>query len=327
MPDIPADLTTEAILASRVKTTGTFETLSDSDWYKVTLTAGKLYSAFALQQTMAGGNLVLDLRDPSGRLLLEQDAAYDSFRSELLGGDYWGSTFGFTVRTSGTYFIAVRTANGGEMDYEVTFTQTKEYYGPVNRFGSTGNDVQNGTALSDVLFGLEGNDTIKGGAGTDSLFGGQGDDRMYGGEGRNYLEGEDGNDRLWGGSTRDRMWGGAGDDTIRGGAGNDQITGDAGRDQLFGGAGNDTFIFSRIDLQDVQGRDVIGDFKRGADRIDLDFFEGLAFSGRTAAARSVWYEQAKGGVSVQIDDTGDGQSDFTIFLTGVTRLAASDFIL
>jgi Ca2+-binding RTX toxin-like protein len=71
-------------------------------------------------------------------------------------------------------------------------------------------------------------------------------DDLFGGLSNDTLNGKDGDDRLFGGS---------GDDTLDGGAGNDIFT---------GGAGNDKIVFDRL-----KGNDVVKDFVRGQDKIDL----------------------------------------------------------
>lgn len=59
---------------------------------------------------------------------------------------------------------------------------------------------------------------------------------------------------------------------LLGGAGNDTINGRGGNDVLFGEAGNDRFVFTA-----GTGGDVIGDFTRGQDRIDVSAF-GFSFA-------------------------------------------------
>ena len=73
--------------------------------------------------------------------------------------------------------------------------------------------------------------------------------------------------------------GGAGNDTLlgnnsvnrlNGDGGQDKITGNNGADILTGGFGNDTFIFDDGDTGlGVANRDVITDFVKGSDKLDL----------------------------------------------------------
>jgi Ca2+-binding RTX toxin-like protein len=88
-------------------------------------------------------------------------------------------------------------------------------------------------------------------------------DRIIGSDGANVLHGNDGDDSIDGR---------AGNDTIVGGWGDDKISGGLGADQLTGGFGNDTFFFRTLDastLQNGKPQDVILDFVRGSDKIDL----------------------------------------------------------
>ncbi|MFO1322068.1 MAG: calcium-binding protein [Burkholderiales bacterium] len=133
--------------------------------------------------------------------------------------------------------------------------------GPVNWFGSTGDDeilVRPGTY--DVSAGA-GNDAIVGPATSAILRGESGDD---------LLIGQSKEDTLFGGPGADILQGGAGHDALRGDGGHNLLIGDAGNDWLFGqdeqdfiagGAGDD-------DLRVVDGRYVValnrGD---GADRL------------------------------------------------------------
>ncbi|SLN55202.1 Bifunctional hemolysin/adenylate cyclase precursor [Pseudooceanicola marinus] len=73
-----------------------------------------------------------------------------------------------------------------------------------------------------------------------------------------------GNDTLQGGALDDALTGGAGHDLLRGGAGDDILVDGTGRDTLQGDAGADVFALS------LDGEtDVIADFERGTDRLDL----------------------------------------------------------
>ncbi|MGQ3031519.1 MAG: M10 family metallopeptidase C-terminal domain-containing protein, partial [Ferrovibrionaceae bacterium] len=100
---------------------------------------------------------------------------------------------------------------------------------------------------------------------------------------------------------------------LLGGAGNDILNGKAGNDVLFGEGGADTFIFER-----GTGGDVIGDFARGTDKIDLSAFGFASF-----AALQATFVQAGADGAIQL-----GSGDL-IVLHGVdmAALASTDFIL
>ncbi|WP_096788054.1 M10 family metallopeptidase C-terminal domain-containing protein [Rhodobacter sp. CZR27] len=208
-------------------------------------------------------------------------------------------------------------------------------------------------ALSNVM-GAIGNmqiafDTLienaTGGFGADRLFGNAATNRLVGGSGADVLQGRAGGDRLLGGEGGDRLWGeggkdhlvgGNGADTLIGGQADDTLVGGAGRDRLTGQAGADVFVFASIaDAGRGAGSDVIVDFARGADRIDLSAMDAnaaqpgnqdftlvgaRAFSGVAGELRF-----ADGAVMGDVD--GDGRADFRILVSGAGTLGGGDFVL
>jgi Ca2+-binding RTX toxin-like protein len=116
-----------------------------------------------------------------------------------------------------------------------------------------------------------------------------------------------GNDTIIGFNTADTLRGRAGNDTLTGGDGNDTVFGGAGNDVLAGGDGNDKFAFSSFS----DGRDVVLDFVRGSDRIDMS---------------SLFAETAQSGKSFgQLTASGHLRIEHGIFATGTTTNdAASD---
>ncbi|BDA69273.1 hypothetical protein CAL7716_034390 [Calothrix sp. PCC 7716] len=138
-------------------------------------------------------------------------------------------------------------------------------------FGTSGNDVLNGTFASDFIDGEGGNDTLNGGAGNDFLNGEAGNDFHDGGVGDDIIDGEDGNDVLLGGAGNDFLDGEDGKDSLNGGAGSDTLIGEDGNDTLTGGANVDRFLFvsENVFNQSTLGTDTITDFAAGTDRIVL----------------------------------------------------------
>lgn len=171
-------------------------------------------------------------------------------------------------------------------------------------FPTNDDDVLRGDADADLLMGLRGADRLVGRGGADELIGAAGKDTLIGGRGRDTLEGGGGKDTLKGGGSRDELDGGGGRDLIMGGGGGDIILPSNGADQLFGGGGRDVFQFFRN-----SGRDIIGDFQQGRDKIEvvspfLDF-EDLRIS------------QVGDDVRIRIDRTtviveDDRQDNFTL---------------
>ncbi len=131
-------------------------------------------------------------------------------------------------------------------------------------FPTNDGDVLRGDAGADLLMGLRGADRLVGKGGDDQLIGAAGKDTLIGGRGRDSLEGGGAKDILKGGGSRDELDGGGGRDLIFGGGGADIILPSNGADHFFGGGGRDVFQFFRN-----SGRDVIGDFQQGRDKIEV----------------------------------------------------------
>ncbi|ANT63799.1 hypothetical protein AYJ57_25330 (plasmid) [Salipiger sp. CCB-MM3] len=129
------------------------------------------------------------------------------------------------------------------------------YYGEDLLIGGIGNDTLNAGFNDDTLRGGEGDDTLRGSQGNDILRGGEGDDLLYGGKGSDVLQGLGDDDELRGRLGADSLYGGRGADLLIGGKGDDELTGRAGAD-IFRFGGN-------------AGSDVIADFGRGADLIEI----------------------------------------------------------
>lgn len=237
--------------------------------------------------------------------------------------------------------------------------------------GSSGIDVLLGYAGNDILRGAAGNDTLSGGDGNDVLVGGVGNDVLNGGAGLDWayyngatagvcidlglasfqntvgngvdvltgienLLGSNFNDILAGNALANALQGGAGADRLSGGGGNDILLGGAGKDALIGGAGNDLFDFNAASESCTgANRDVIVDFVRGADRIDLSTIDannaaagnnaftltaGASFTaaGQVRFANGILYGNTDGNLAT---------AEFEIALSGVATLTAQDFIL
>jgi serralysin len=191
--------------------------------------------------------------------------------------------------------------------------------------GSQFDDVLSGGNANDGLSGLGGNDLLVGGNGADTLDGGKGDDTLEGGNGADTLAGGDGADTLRGGNDADALDGGAGNDRLEGGNGDDTLNGGAGNDTLIGGNGNDIFV-----IADQGGYDIITDFRRGADKIDLSDLGDFtwvgsgAFTGGNDGAELRGYTLS-GKFYLSGDVNGDGVSDFLVQVN--TTLTTADIIL
>ncbi len=240
--------------------------------------------------------------------------------------------------------------NGGAgVDYLVGGIGNDEIDGGVDAdeiYGQDGNDTLFGGATfdTDIIVGGLGNDTIRGDSGLgdyDLLYGNEGDDIFWvdtpddlvfeqAGQGSDhvfaningagyYLYDNIENLTLVGGTpfgvgnaSNNVMTGSLIGNYLLGGGGNDTLNGMMGDDVLFGEAGNDVFVFQR-----GTGGDVIGDFVRGQDRIDVSDY-GLNF----AQLQTLFAQNGNVG-AIQMTN-GD-----VIVLHNVTmsQLTASDFIL
>ncbi|VVN27814.1 beta strand repeat-containing protein [Pseudomonas fluorescens] len=143
---------------------------------------------------------------------------------------------------------------------------------------------------------------------------------------------------LTGNSAANVLNGGGGDDRLSGGAGNDFLVGGAGKDVFTGGAGNDIFDFNTLSETGLTSPiwDVISDFQRGSDRIDLatldantataanDAFNSII--GSTTSFTAAGQLKVANGVLYGNTDV-DSTPEFAIQLIGIVSLATSDFIL
>ncbi len=139
-----------------------------------------------------------------------------------------------------------------------------------------------------------------------------------------------GNDALTGNEAANRLESGAGTDTLIGNGGNDILIGGTGADTLTGGAGADSFVYqSNADSSVGTGRDVITDFTRGADRIDVSALNASSFVGTSlfsGQAGQLRYVSFDGTTIIELDSNGDRVADLQIELNGMIGLGFSDFI-
>jgi Ca2+-binding RTX toxin-like protein len=164
-------------------------------------------------------------------------------------------------------------------------------------------------------------------------------DVVYGGEGYDHIRGLGGNDNINGEAGNDVLLGGTGDDALQGGNGDDALRGDRGRDLLSGGAGDDVFSFTAVSHSGVAYalRDVIFDFQRGADKIDLaDIDADVTSAGNqsfawvaefSGAAGELEWDRSTKGIRLNGDVDGDGGADFSIEVrTDADRVYGSDLL-
>ena len=175
-----------------------------------------------------------------------------------------------------------------------------------------------------------------------------GDDTFHLSDSWDFVKGQGGDDKMFGNGGRDELHGGRGADSLSGGQGNDTLLGEFGKDGLRGGGGKDDFVFSRLEHSGnrTATADVIVDFQRGQDRIDLRAIDAFAATSKNDAL--VWkgtsgfssatsgevryqkYDKAGTGndyTMVFVDNDGDRGAEMAIRLTGLHNLTAGDFVL
>ncbi|MDD2863894.1 MAG: calcium-binding protein [Methylococcales bacterium] len=142
-------------------------------------------------------------------------------------------------------------------------------------------------------------------------------------------------DNKMGSAGNDTLDGAGGSDTLNGAAGNDILIGGKSADQLTGGTGSDTFVYKNTNESSVKFKsvDTITDFTSGTDKIDLSAIDAdatatgdQAFAFTTAAFTNAAEVKLNGSV-LEGHTAGHTTVDFTINLTGVTSVAATDFVL
>jgi hypothetical protein len=133
----------------------------------------------------------------------------------------------------------------------------------VNRIGTNGDDVLEGTDGPDGIFGFAGDDVISGLGGDDGLCAGQGDDAVDGGDGADLATGNRGSDAIEGRGGQDGLRGGGGDDVITGNGGTDEVEGANGDDDLSGGPGPDDRVLGGNGSDQLAGGAGKNDFCNG----------------------------------------------------------------
>jgi serralysin len=247
------------------------------------------------------------------------DVLVSNSAANVLNGGAGIDTASYRSAMSGvTASLASMSGTGGEA--------AGDRYISIERLeGSKFADTLSGGNANDGLWGLDGDDLLVGGNGVDTLDGGNGADTLEGGNGADTLAGGAGADTLRGGNDADTLNGGAGNDTLEGGNGDDRLNGGADNDTLSGGNGNDVFV-----IADQGGYDIITDFRRGADKVDVSDLGDFswvgsgAFTGGNDGAELRGYTLS-GKFYLSGDVNGDGVSDFLVQVN--TTLTTADIIL
>jgi Ca2+-binding RTX toxin-like protein len=193
-------------------------------------------------------------------------------------GIFLDDSFSANSSVNGSRFSGIEVINGNGGNDVIDFSSNIYTYGNLQINGNSGNDV---------LWGNDGDDKINGFAGNDNIDGGRGNDILSGGDGNDVIKGYDGNDIIIGG---------------------------LGLDRLTGGSGNDSFVFNNLQDSTNSQMDLILDFVKGSDKIDLHNLEVKSISEFTIF---------NSGGNTIIDHNN---SDFAIKVSGAISLDKSDFI-
>ncbi len=233
--------------------------------------------------------------------------------------------------------------------------------------GGSANDRLSGEAGNDLLYGYAGNDVLLGAAGADRLDGGPGKDyasysgasagvvadllnpavnggdaqgdtfagieNLLGSGAADVLRGNNAANVIKGGGSDDLLYGRKGNDALDGGLGSDVVYGHAGRDGLTGGGGRDRFVFNAVGESSGSAIDLIRDFHRGQDRIDLRTIDANAtlkgnqaftFIGQAAFDGHAGQLRFAAGLLAG-DVNGDRVADLQVKVAGLSVMAKSDF--
>jgi Ca2+-binding RTX toxin-like protein len=332
-------------------------TASDADGHRIVNT-GLIAGEISLVSTEGAAHSLVNRGTIAGAILFGNgDDEFDG-RGGVVTGAVFGGEGNDTYRVSDPTILLIEApdrasetgiVSGGIDRVEASVDWTLgEHFEVLELVGKAvtgvGNALANtitGNEGNNVLSGLDGFDTIDGGHGRDTLDGGSGNDRLFGGEGDDALFGRLGNDRLEGGEGDDTLRGGANNDQLFGGDGEDVLYGGMGRDILTGGADADRFVFAAtVETPAGVNRDIIADFQKGLDLIDLsridarvnnttadDAFTFIGTGAFTGTAGQLRYQIVGGNTVIGFDTDGNGVADGEIQLTGAIALSAGDFVL
>ncbi|CAI8806329.1 beta strand repeat-containing protein [Pseudomonas sp. IT-P4] len=286
------------------------------------------------------GNDTLD--GGAGNDVLDGGAGLD----RMTGGD--GSDLYYVDNTGDVVVETNATVGTGGSD--TVFSSLSAYTLGANvesgRLLATGDAGLTGNSLNNTLYAGAGNNVLNGSTGTDTAsyaYAGSAitaslavtTAQATGGSGSDTLIAIE---NLTGSNYNDRLTGNAAANLLNGGGGNDILIGSTGKDVLTGGIGNDIFDFNALAETGLTSStwDIITDFTRGADKIDLSTLDANtattandAFSsviGSTAAFNVAGQLKVSGGVLYGNTDA-DSAAEFAIQIVGLNSATTADFIL
>jgi len=150
---------------------------------------------------------------------------------------------------------------------------------------------------------------------------------IVGNKGNDTIDGYEGNDYLNGGSGNDYIMGGDGSDSVIGESGADTLAGNNGSDSIAGGAGKDVFLFNIAPDSTPTASDIIVDFTKGQDIINIDTVvnkSGVNFTAITSGSASgtiLGYT-----ISGNTTTITSADNSFQVILATAVNLTNADFI-
>ncbi|WP_085725524.1 calcium-binding protein [Pseudomonas sp. R37(2017)] len=327
--------TAQATGGSGTDTLLNFESLTGSN-YNDRLTGN------AAPNTLNGGAGNDTLDSGAGNDVLDGGTGLD----RMTGGD--GSDIYYVDNTGDVVIETNATTSIGGSD--TVFSTLSAYTLGANvesgRLLATGVASLTGNNLDNTLYAGAGNNVLNGSTGVDTVSYAYASSAVSaslavttaqatGGSGADTLVAIE---NLTGSNYNDKLTGNAAANLLNGGSGSDILVGGMGKDVLTGGAGNDIFDFNALSETGLTSAtwDIITDFTRGADKIDLSTLDANTATATNEAFHTVIGSTAAFSVAGQLKFAGgvlygntdaDSAAEFAIQITGINTLATSDFIV
>ena len=165
--DLPANVTTTAVLQAGGTQSSVIDTGGDADWFRVSLSAGTTYRIEALGSPTGNGTLT----DPLIRGLFNASGAFVPGTSDDDGGTGTNALVTFTATESGTYYLSASAYGNATGSYQVRLTAQGADTTAPTLLATSPADNATGVAVSSNLT-IEFSEAVRAGTGTIYLTGG-----------------------------------------------------------------------------------------------------------------------------------------------------------
>ncbi|NML14071.1 pre-peptidase C-terminal domain-containing protein [Azohydromonas caseinilytica] len=165
--DLPANVTTTAVLAPGGTHSSVIDTVGDADWFRVSLSAGTTYRIEALGSATGNGTLA----DPLIQGLYNASGAFVPGTSDDDGGTGTNALVTFTATQSGTFYLSVGAFSAATGSYQVRLTAQGTDTTAPTLLATSPADNATGVAASSNL-SIEFSEAVRAGTGTIYLTGG-----------------------------------------------------------------------------------------------------------------------------------------------------------